>query len=380
MRDKLNNNPLVQAAVIGVLLLVAARSSLLLDGRRRSERRSRPRRRARPRPAKAAAPSPAEAAAGRSKAPAAAGAMPTLATRPLPPPVVSRLERRTRPSSCSSSTTAASTIDLVKRAGGAPRRHPGVATFVVPANQIARYAAITQGVDVNRVPGAGRRAARSTSTRRSPTASVSYGFQSPRERRPGRGRRRLQGPDPRLPPVSDGRRGTTPATCGRSPTPATRPRRRSTAERAGTPGLTPPIVARPLQRLRHRRPRRPRLRRRRARPPGDRRSAHRRPAAGAAAARAGRDHRRPALARGRRALRPRPHRPLRLPGRHGGGEPDLGQHRAPLPGAAGRLRRQADAAGRDGRPDQRPRGRRHPDRHRRSTAGSRSPPRRTSRR
>ena len=29
---------------------------------------------------------------------------------------------------------------------------PGVATFVVPAERIARYAAITQGVDVNRVP------------------------------------------------------------------------------------------------------------------------------------------------------------------------------------------------------------------------------------
>ena len=31
-------------------------------------------------------------------------------------------------------------------------RFPGVATFVVPAEQIARYAAITQGVDVDRVP------------------------------------------------------------------------------------------------------------------------------------------------------------------------------------------------------------------------------------
>ena len=55
--------------------------------------------------------------------------------------------------------------------------------------------------------------------------------------------------------------------------------------------------------------------------------------AGAAAARAGRDHRGPALAGDRRALRPRPRRPLRLPGRHGGGEPDPGQHGAPLPGA-----------------------------------------------
>ena len=90
--------------------------------------------------------------------------------------------------------------------------------------------------------------------------------------------------------------------------------------------------------------------------------------------------RRSALPSRRRALRPRPHRPLRLPGRHGGGEPDLGQQRPPLPGDAGRLRRRGDAAGRDGRPDQRPRAsttsRSPPD----STAGSPSPPTRTSRR
>ena len=60
---------------------------------------------------------------------------------------------------------------------------------------------------------------------------------------------------------------------------------------------------------------------------GDRGGAHRRPPAGGAAARAGRDQRRPALARDRRALRPRPRRPHRLPGRHGGRQPVPGQRR-----------------------------------------------------
>jgi len=55
---------------------------------------------------------------------------------------------------------------------------PGVSTFVVSANRIARYAAIAQGVAVDRVPALvvlrPRRLDRGI-----PTASVHYGFQSP---------------------------------------------------------------------------------------------------------------------------------------------------------------------------------------------------------
>ena len=137
---------------------------------------------------------------------------------------------------------------------------------------------------------------------------------------------------------------------------------------------------RPLERLRHRRPGRPRLRpRRRARQAIEE------------ARTAGRPPERLLLEQGAidadqlsRAVAERyglDHIDLsRLSGRHGGREPDPGQHGAPLQGAAGRLRRHADPARRDGRPGQRARRRRHPDRHRRSTAASRSPPRRTSRR
>jgi hypothetical protein len=53
-----------------------------------------------------------------------------------------------------------------------------VATFVVPASRIARYAAIAQGVDVNRVPAlvvlSPKRVDASI-----PKASVHYGYQSP---------------------------------------------------------------------------------------------------------------------------------------------------------------------------------------------------------
>jgi hypothetical protein len=54
----------------------------------------------------------------------------------------------------------------------------GVRTFVVPADHIARYAAIAQGVDVNRVPALvvlrPKRLDQGI-----PSAVVKYGFQSP---------------------------------------------------------------------------------------------------------------------------------------------------------------------------------------------------------
>ena len=82
-------------------------------------------------------------------------------------------------------------------------------------------------------------------------------------------------------------------------------------------------------------------------------------AARAAAGQGRHDHRRPARARGRRALRARPRRPQRLPrrprrrqARHARGGPAL-------PGRAGLVRRRAHAAGRHVRPGQRARAGRH---------------------
>ena len=66
---------------------------------------------------------------------------------------------------------------LVKTATGGLAGFRGAAVFVVPAHRIARYAAITEGVGVNRVPAlvvvTPRRLDKSI-----PTASVSYGFQT----------------------------------------------------------------------------------------------------------------------------------------------------------------------------------------------------------
>jgi hypothetical protein len=58
------------------------------------------------------------------------------------------------------------------------RGHPGIAVFVTEAGRIARYSRITEGLDVNRVPALivvrPRRLAHGV-----PTATVSYGFQGP---------------------------------------------------------------------------------------------------------------------------------------------------------------------------------------------------------
>ena len=62
-----------------------------------------------------------------------------------------------------------------------------------------------------------------------------------------------------------------------------------------------------------------------------------------------------------RALWPRPPRPRRLQRGHGGRQPRQHDDRQALPGGTRGVRRQAHAAGRDGRPVQRARGRRHRD-------------------
>jgi hypothetical protein len=54
----------------------------------------------------------------------------------------------------------------------------GVSAFVVPARHIARYAAITQGVNVSRVPALVVLRPKKLG-HGVPTASVTYGFQDP---------------------------------------------------------------------------------------------------------------------------------------------------------------------------------------------------------
>jgi hypothetical protein len=169
MRDKLNSNPVAQAAVLGVLLLAAGffvLSSMGGGGKGEEGGAS---------PSAESIVATVAASEGSATAPAP-GAL--AATAPPPPAAVTAAFEANR-----------TVVLLFVRNGGIDDRLvtgalaglgslPDVSAFVVPADRIARYAAIAQGVDVNRVPALvvlrPKRLDHGI-----PTASVTYGFQSP---------------------------------------------------------------------------------------------------------------------------------------------------------------------------------------------------------
>lgn len=175
MREKLNDNPTAQVAVVAVLLVLAAVFLLGKMGGGGSEEEGE----------EGAAPTPAAASAIATAEAGPSSQLPTLpapgsgpgAPPPLPRPVIAAFD--------SDQTVAL----LFVRAGGIDDRltkaaatrldgMSGVAPFVVPVDKIARYASIAQGVNLNRVPALvvirPRRLSNGV-----PTASVRYGFQSP---------------------------------------------------------------------------------------------------------------------------------------------------------------------------------------------------------
>lgn len=172
MREQLNNNPLVQMGAIAVLLLAAAIFLLTsMGGGGEEEGESGSSSISTTAPGEGAAPSPGEAPPPE----AAAGAgMPTLATQPLPQPVMD---------AWNANQTVVLLIvndggiddDLVKLASSRLSGMPGATSFTVPAGEIARYASITQGVGVDRVPALVVLSPKKLN-QAAPTASVSYGF------------------------------------------------------------------------------------------------------------------------------------------------------------------------------------------------------------
>ncbi len=170
MREALNSNPLAQAAVIGVLLLGTGFFLMSSMGGGKEEE----------------AAAPEEAATLSVVAEGEAPATPT-SVPPLPPSPGSAARL---PEGVTRAFDANQTVVLLfVRGGGIDDRlvagtvkrvssMPGVAPFVVPAGQIARYAAVSQGVAVDRVPAlVVVRPKRLTGD--VPVASVHYGFQSP---------------------------------------------------------------------------------------------------------------------------------------------------------------------------------------------------------
>lgn len=171
MREKLNENPLMQVALIGVLLLVAGvfvMSSMGGKGGGEEEAESTT--------ASATTEAATEAPAGLSAALAMVSQASARSAKPLPHKVLAAWnDNRT----VVLLFVHDGDIDnkLVKDATDQLTSLPEAATFVIPASKISRYAAITEGVGVNRVPALV--VVRPKHLHQTiPTASVSYGFQS----------------------------------------------------------------------------------------------------------------------------------------------------------------------------------------------------------
>lgn len=182
MREKLNSNPLAQVAVVGILLLLAGVFVLSSMGGKGGDSGNSTTSSATVTTPQGTASVTATVTPSSSAAPAVSatpsGALPSVGD--VAPPV---------PRPVANAWAADETVVLLfVRDGGIDDRKvaatvdqlhgvSGVSTFVVPASQIARYAAIAQGVEINRVPALvvirPKRLDKGI-----PTASVHYGFQS----------------------------------------------------------------------------------------------------------------------------------------------------------------------------------------------------------
>ncbi|HEX6689478.1 MAG TPA: hypothetical protein VF085_12580 [Solirubrobacterales bacterium] len=176
MRDALNNNPLAQIAVIGVLLVGVAVFAMSSGGGGGEEG------------GEAAAPSTTSVSTTATAPAAAAPPADLTATLsavsqaaaeapPLPRPVL-RAWKANRTLVLLFVRDGGIDDRLVKTATDGLAGFRDAAVFVVPAAQISRYAAITEGVGVDRVPALVVVTPRHLK-QTVPTASVSYGFQSP---------------------------------------------------------------------------------------------------------------------------------------------------------------------------------------------------------
>lgn len=171
MREKLNENPLMQVALIGVLLVLAGVFFMSSMGGKGGEEE------AESAPVSATAESATtEVPAGLDAALAMVSQASARSAKPLPHDVLA---------SWNDNKTVVllfvhdGGIDdkLAREATDGLRSLPAARVFVVPASEISRYAAITEGVGVSRVPALV--VVRPKHVHQTiPTASVKYGFQS----------------------------------------------------------------------------------------------------------------------------------------------------------------------------------------------------------
>jgi hypothetical protein len=176
MRDAINSNPLVQAALIGVLLVAAGFFVLSSSGGGKEEESAGT---AEATVGATESAAPEAAAAPEATATASASALASLASASAPPPPAPVLDAWQANRTLVLLFVRDGGIDdrLVRSATEGLAGFSGTATFVVPARKIARYAAITEGVGVERTPALVVVTPKHLK-KAVPTASVGYGFQS----------------------------------------------------------------------------------------------------------------------------------------------------------------------------------------------------------
>jgi hypothetical protein len=173
MREKLNENPMAQVALVGILLVLAAVFLLGKMGGGSEEEEG------------------GESAAGKAAVAAAATELEVGSQPPaLPPPGSGPGSPPPPPKAVVSAFDSGDTVALLfVRDGGIDDRivtsavhrldaMGGVATFVVPSHELARYVSIAQGVDLSRVPALVVIRPKHLD-KNFDAASVHYGFQSP---------------------------------------------------------------------------------------------------------------------------------------------------------------------------------------------------------
>ena len=170
MREKLNSNPLAQAALVGVLLIGAGFFLISTMGKGGEEETASA-------PTETSAVAPEET--GAPEAAAGSTALPTAAVEDAPPPPKPVLAAYHSDDTVVLLFVRNGGIDdrMVENATKSLSSLPDVKTFIIPADQIARYASIAEGVAVDRVPALV--VVRPKNLKGDiPVASVHYGFAS----------------------------------------------------------------------------------------------------------------------------------------------------------------------------------------------------------
>ncbi|HEU5064159.1 MAG TPA: hypothetical protein VFT79_13565 [Solirubrobacterales bacterium] len=176
MREHLNNNPIAQIAIIGVLLVAGGIFLMTTMGGGGEEEASEA-----PTAVEAApeAGNPAEVPVESLEAEAPASTSATLAAVPGIEPPAKVVDAYESGATVVLLFVRDGGIDdrLIRDAAAGLSRFPEAVSFIVPAKEIARYTAITGGVGVERVPALVVLTPKDVAPQ-APTASVHYGYQN----------------------------------------------------------------------------------------------------------------------------------------------------------------------------------------------------------